>query len=136
MSLYCELKTEMRNKEALLGALADMGFTRDKVEVHATPQTLYGFQGDARPEKAEIILRRQFVGALANDIGFARQKDGSYQAIVSEYDLQTSYGETWLKKLKQNYSVQTTCHWAEKNKFCVKTEELPTGEIKLTLQSY
>lgn len=78
---------DMRDREILLAALASIGFVPGKVEVHPTPQTLYDYNGSQRPQKAEIIIRRQNTGAGAsNDIGITKQADGSYTMIVSDYD--------------------------------------------------
>lgn len=76
----------IRSQEILLAALSELGWA-GKVEVNKTPQNLYGYHGDKRAEKAEIIIRRNNTGiGSSNDIGFALQPDGSYMPIVSEYD--------------------------------------------------
>jgi hypothetical protein len=91
---------QIGNADALVKALADMGF--NNVEVHGTPQHLYGYQGDVRPETAEVIIRRQNIGVGSNDIGFKRQEDGRFQAIISEYD-RANYSPEWLNRLTQRY---------------------------------
>ena len=85
MSHYSEVQIELIDECCLVAAISRLGFER-KVEVHETPQTLYGYQGDARSQKAHIIIRRQHVGRAANDLGFERQPDGKYRVWVSEYD--------------------------------------------------
>lgn len=115
MSHYTRVRTKIRKKSALLKALADLGFK--KVEVYDKAQNLRGFQDDIREDVANIILRREEVGGLSNDIGFVLQEDGTYEAIVSEYDLNTmssnkneltkgirGYGEAWQKLLTLRYS--------------------------------
>ncbi|WP_445249288.1 DUF1257 domain-containing protein [Microcoleus sp. OTE_8_concoct_300] len=81
MSHFTSIKTQIKNRDALVKALADVGFAR--VEVHETGQRLYGFQGDVRPEKAEVIVRGQYLGAASNDMGFKQQEDGQFKAIIS-----------------------------------------------------
>ena len=55
--------------------------------MHPTPVALFGYHNDQRAEKAEVVIRRNNTGiGSSNDIGFAKQPDGSYKAIVSEYD--------------------------------------------------
>jgi hypothetical protein len=76
MSHFTSIKTQIKNRDALVKALADVGFAR--VEVHEKGQPLYGFQGDVRPEKAEVIVRRQYLGAASNDMGFKLQEDGQF----------------------------------------------------------
>lgn len=76
-----------RSLEVLLAALATMGYSADKVEVHEQPQTLYGIGSEARAERANVIIRRHNTGAGAsNDVGFLREADGTYRVIISEYD--------------------------------------------------
>ena len=96
MSHFTSIKTQIKNRDALVKALADVGFAR--VEVHETGQPLYGFQGDVRPEKAEVIVRRKYLGAASNDIGFKQQKDGQFEAIISAYDRAYRYSRQWLNE--------------------------------------
>jgi hypothetical protein len=83
-----------------MAALADLGYA-DVEEGERLP--LYGYQGDRRPETADIVIRRKFVGAASNDLGFARTNQG-YTPIVSEYDLRVLQGGHFLAKLRTAYS--------------------------------
>ncbi len=103
MSHYCEIQTELRDPDALVVALRALGFPA--VEVHPVPQTLTGYAGDERPERAEVIVRRRYVGRAANDLGFARQPDGTFRAIISEYDQGQGYDAPWLGRLAQEYAL-------------------------------
>jgi hypothetical protein len=95
---------QFRDRECLLQALEAIGYGQDKVEVHDRPQTLYGYHGDARPEKAEVIIRRRHVGRASNDVGFAL-KDGAYVPIISEYDRSTSrWNDAAITRLKTEYA--------------------------------
>jgi hypothetical protein len=96
MSKYVQYDLKsITNLELLLAALADLGWDSGKVEVHETPVTLYGYHGDARPEKANIVIRRHNTGiGSSNDIGFVKRDDGTYAPIISEYDSGlTRYGK-------------------------------------------
>jgi len=104
MSHFTQGTLEIRDEAALVAALEELGFA-GKVEVHLTPSTLYGYRGDARPERAHVIIRRQHVGRLSNDLGFRQEVDGRFTAIVSEYDRET-YGPTWLTRLTDLAGVQ------------------------------
>lgn len=116
MSAYMKLLTPMTDQESLLAALADLGFDASKVEVQATPVNLVGYQGDQRVQTANIVVRRQNVGAASNDVGFLASPTG-YQAIISDYDRQR-FGAEWLSQLNSRYQV----HWA------VKQERLAAAE--------
>src|SRR6185436_4451141 len=82
--------SDITDDQTLIEALQQMGWNTSEIEVHQNPVTLYGYHNDARPEKANIVIRRQNVGSSSNDIGFLKLDDGTYQPIVSEYDTSTS----------------------------------------------
>jgi hypothetical protein len=89
-----------KDRRLLLAALAELGYPEVEEE-EALP--LYGYRGDQRPETAEIIVRRQHVGPLSNDIGFTRTSDG-YVPVLSEYDQRAVHGGQFLVKLRTAYS--------------------------------
>src|SRR6266576_3649780 len=105
MSHFTTIKTKITEAKALLTALADLGFK--EVEFHETPQHLYGYRGDKRAQSAEVIIRRKFVGGASNDIGFKRQADGTFEAIISEFD-RRKYSQEWLNRLTQRYAYHAT----------------------------
>jgi hypothetical protein len=90
----------LKDRRLLLAALADLGYTEVE-EGEALP--LYGYQGDRRPETAEIVVRRRHLGSASNDVGFARTPAG-YVPIVSEYDRRTLHGGRFLVELRTAYS--------------------------------
>ncbi|MEB3222464.1 MAG: DUF1257 domain-containing protein [Candidatus Sericytochromatia bacterium] len=108
MSAYMTLLTPMTDQECLLAALADLGFDGAKVEVHATPVNLVGYAGDLRAQTANIVIRRKYVGAASNDLGFLASATG-YQSLVSGYD-HPNFGTGWLTQLNSRYQS----HWTEK----------------------
>jgi len=89
-----------KDRRLLLAALADVGYAEVE-EGEALP--LFGYRGDRRPETAEIVIRRQHIGSLSNDIGFAHTSEG-YVPIVSEFDQQSLHGGRFLPKLRTAYS--------------------------------
>ncbi|MDE3075272.1 MAG: DUF1257 domain-containing protein [Chloroflexota bacterium] len=89
-----------KDRRLLLAALADVGFA-DVEEAHGLH--LYGYQGDQRPEVADIVVRRRLIGRASNDIGFTRTADG-YAPIISEFDQRTALGGAFLPKLRTAYS--------------------------------
>lgn len=109
MSAYSTNQTEFRDKDLLLCALAEMGFDASKLRVYDTPHALIDFQGhqthyiDATGDKAEIIIPRKYVGGAANDIGFRKTANGTYEAIISAYDSHR-YNAQWLGKLTASYA--------------------------------
>lgn len=113
MSEYTETTCKIKDTAALVDALVEMGFAREQIEVCETPKALYGYQGDRREQLANVIIRRNHVGSASNDIGFRKKSDGTYEAIVSDYDTHSGglhakatggYNQKWLNQLTQNYS--------------------------------
>ena len=112
-------------------ALADVGFKH--IEVHDTAQHLYGFQGDIRSQTAEIIIRRKYVGNASNDLGFQRQEDGTFEAMISEYD-RRKYGQPWLKQVMQRYGYHALMATAPAQGFTIEEEEvLADGTIRVVV---
>ncbi|MBW4582861.1 MAG: DUF1257 domain-containing protein [Tildeniella nuda ZEHNDER 1965/U140] len=131
MSHFTAIKTQIKDAEALVKALADVGFKQ--VEVHETAQPLYGFQGDLRSQTAEIIIRRKYVGGASNDIGFQRQQDGTFEAIISEYD-RRKYAQPWLNQVMQRYGYHALMATAPAQGFTVEEEEvLADGTIRVVV---
>lgn len=109
MSKYLEFKEFLlKDRRLLLAALADLGYAEVE-QGEALP--LYGYQGDRRPDTADIVVRRKHLGSASNDLGFARTPDG-FVPIVSEYDQHVLHGGQLLVKLRTAYServVEQVC---------------------------
>ena len=133
MSHYSEVQVELRDRAALEAALNRLGF-EGKVEVHKEAQHLYGYQGDARAQKAHIIIRRQHVGRWANDLGFERQADGRYRVWVSEYDQRHGYDDAWMGRLKQAYGIEKARLEAKKRGYRVSEQKQDNGTVRLVLR--
>ncbi len=108
MSKYSENKTSFKDVDLLVAALVECGYPKECIEVHEEAQHLYGYHGDKRADTAHVIVRRQHVnqymsGGSSNDIGFKRGTDGTYAAIISDYD-SNKHNKLWLNKLKVGYA--------------------------------
>ncbi len=131
MSHFTCIKTQIKNRDALVKALADIGFK--EVEVHETAQHLYGYQGDVRAQTAELIIHRKYLGSASNDIGFKRQEDGQFEAIISEYD-RHKYSQDWLNALTQRYGYHALIATAPAQGFTVEEEQtLEDGTIRVVV---
>ena len=91
-----------RDRRLLLAALRELGFA--EVE-EGEALSLYGYQGDRRPETAELVVRRRHIGPASNDLGFTRTA-GGYTPLISEYDERTLLGGRFLASLRTAYSEQ------------------------------
>jgi hypothetical protein len=132
MSHYTRVRTALRDRDTLVRALRRLGFR--EVEAHDEPQHLYGYQGDRRPQAAEVVIRRAHIGRLSNDIGFARAADGTFQAVISDYD-RNRYDADWMRRLTQAYGHESARSFAEEHGYDILTEEQDeNGDIRLTLR--
>lgn len=106
MSHYVGITLKINDQSCLVKALERLGF-QGKVEVHEIATNLYGYKGDMRPDKANVILRKVHVGGSSNDIGFIRKADGCFEAIISEFDRDHhKYDAVWIGKLKAYYGIE------------------------------
>ena len=132
MSHFTRLKTRLTDQAALVKALADVGYKL--VEVHDTPQHLYGYGGDRRAQTAEVIVRRKYVGKASNDIGFRRTDDGSFEAIISLFD-RLKHSRGWLRRLTQRYAYHVARAKLQEQGFDLVSEETAKdGRIRLVLR--
>jgi hypothetical protein len=125
MSAYATLETVYKDRECLVQALADMGYK--DVEVHDEAQNLVGYHGDTRAEKANVIVRRKFVGSAANDIGFVKDETGKYKAIISRFD-SGKHNTKWLDGLKKNYTERVVSKEARKQGLRFHSRQVVNGK--------
>ena len=132
MSHFTTLQTQITSIDGLVKALEDMGFT--EVEVHEVAQNLYGYRGDQRKQTAEVIIRRKHIGSASNDIGFKQREDGTFEAIISDYD-RRKYSEKWLGELFQRYAYHVASAKLKQQGFeLVQEEKDKEGRIHLVLR--
>lgn len=131
MSHFIKIRTQIREESILVECLGKMGFAH--VERHEEAQHLFGYQGDRRPETAEVIVRRKDIGAASNDIGFKRQSSGEYEAIISEFD-RRRFSETWLQELNRNYAYSVIQEQVREQHLIVEEERtLENGDLVIVL---
>lgn len=149
MSHYTKCKTKIKSKSALLKALNDMGFSNSMMRVSEQAMQLEGYEGKLRDQTAEIIIPRHHVGGAANDIGFKLQEDGTWGAIISEYDSHSGvashkskyakgtrgYDQDWLKSLNQRYAYHNLKDQATAQGFLIESEREENGQVYLELST-
>lgn len=132
ISEYAKLEAQYKDRECLVSALAEMGY--DHVEVHDEAQQLYNYRGrattylDASGDKANVIVRRNFVGGAANDLGFAKQADGKYSAIVSRFDT-AKHNTKWFSQLKDKYLDKVTTKEAKRRGLKLHSRTVVNGKL-------
>ncbi len=95
--------TAFKDRECLLKALAECGY--GTVE-EGESLSLCGYQGDRRPETAQIVVRRKFIGSASNDLGF-QKNDAGYVPVISEYDQRYIMQGKFLTALRTNYNLKS-----------------------------
>ena len=136
MSLYCSVKTQFKNQDALVAALAETGnWTVEQIGRYDIAENLFGYKGDRRAEVAHVIIKKQHVGSCSNDIGFIRNSDGTYSAIISKYD-QGKYNDAWLKRLKKNYAFHAIRLQQATKGRSVERERMPDGCQRVRVKGY
>ena len=126
MSAYSELQSQYKDRDCLVAALAEMGYTT--VEVHEDAQPLTGYHGDLRQQKANVIVRRQYVGGSSNDLGFVKKEDGTYAAIVSDFD-SLKHDTKWFAGLKRSYTDKVTTKAAKKMGLILHSRQVVNGKL-------
>lgn len=135
MSKYSETSTTVRNQAYLVAALGELGY---KAEIHADGGALVGYEGRERPERAHVIIRRVQIGSASNDIGFVRKPDGTFGAVLSEYDRAIGFDQKWLGRVHQAYKEQQTLSDAKakgyvfRGREVVQTPEGPQIRLQFT----
>ena len=121
MSKYMELRTKLTEEQYLVEALRELGYTPEVCR-EGTP--LVGYMGDERAERAQIVIRRRQLDSASNDIGFARDGSGVYQAIISEYDRGIGFDDAWLGRIAQTYKERQTMAVAKAKGYVFKGREV------------
>jgi Protein of unknown function (DUF1257) len=129
MSAFHSLTTLYKDREALIAALNAQGYT--DVEVHDVSQPLTGYHGDLRSQKANVIVRRRFVGAASNDLGWEWDtKSGTFIQHISDFD-KGKHDSQWCAKLKQSYTEGVTMKTAAKQGFKFLGKKIVAGRVQL-----
>jgi len=131
MSEYVECETQILDQDALLAALEEMGYTVVEVGENLS---LYGYQGDRRKETADVVIRRKYVGHASNDLGFKKQKDGSFKVIISKYD--QGQKRNFVKDVTYLSGVHNAMKQAKKRGYKVRRTNNEHGEVVLNFKKY
>jgi hypothetical protein len=145
MSKYSENTTQFKDVDCLIAALIDMGFTREQIEVNENGSFLYDYHGSKTKyldgknyDTANVIIRATHVnsvlsGGASNDLGFRKSADGTYGAIISEYDSRY-VNAGWMSKLKTNYATHGIMKQAKKVGLRYVNTTIKNGKRKLVFQ--
>jgi hypothetical protein len=121
VSKYVELRTSLNDERYLVEALRELGY---EPEVCPEGRPLVGYVGDQRAERAHVIIPRGQLDSASNEIGFARDNGGVFQAVVSEYDRGIGFNDAWLGRLAQVYKERQTMAVAKAKGYVFKGREV------------
>lgn len=133
MSEYCVVQLTLNDADCIVKALQELGYP---AEVHDSPQNLEGWHGDKRKQKANIIVKRQHIGSAANDVGFLRKDDGTYELIISHYDKSSSHGKKFTQDLLQLHGKYKTLSQAAQMGYMVRSQSVDDkGQLKIRIMT-
>lgn len=103
MPRYRQIPTGIRSERDIERALVEMGLKG--VEVHDPPQPLHDWIGRPTSALATVIVRRKVLGPSSDDVGFARNANGTFDLIVSEIHL-FRFDKKWLAELARRTGTE------------------------------
>jgi hypothetical protein len=121
LSKYQETATLIANSDYLIAALNELGF---QCEFHPAGAHLIGYEGRERPEAAHVIIRKHQIGEASNDIGFARRPNGTFAAVLSEYDRSIGFDEKWIGRIHQVYKEKQLLADARAKGYVLRSREV------------
>lgn len=125
MSHFSTIQTELRDRNALLAALGDLGYSASE-----EAQAVRGYRG--QQVTAELAIRQEQGG----DIGFRLNAESGCYELVADLDLwrQPVPVERFLSQLNQRYALRTILAATAEEGFQVseQTQQLD-GSIELVV---
>lgn len=136
MSHYTQVKTELKDQEALVKALERIGFAQSAIEV-GQDLKLKTYSGSSTNKHCQVRIKgagwgsENNVGRLCNDIGFEKAEDGTYKMHVCDYA--ENNHKNFRTRVKQHYEAEVVKKFARQNHFYVQEEREENGELYLEL---
>ncbi len=92
--------TPMWSQDHLVRALAQVGY--DQAEAHEARVPLMSWRGIPLGADANVVVRRERIGAAGDDLGFVRNGRGTFDAMISEIHL-FRFDRRWLEDLARRH---------------------------------
>ena len=135
MSVYKEIKTEFRNPQSLLAALADVGAIFDCPDAKSNIAKLTShWRGNPAQDVAVAVNRENARRAGLGDydgVGFRWTGDG-YAVVQDRLDANSARITKSMDQLKQRYAFHEVTRQAKAKGYTVQTRE-ENGTLRLTL---
>jgi hypothetical protein len=128
MSVTRKQQTNIKDKACLVEALRDLKFNPTVQE----PAAIRMHASEMSKDKCEIVLRKEDTGRKA-DIGFAKQKDGTYSIVTDTWvNSDLANLEKFEAQVKVPYVKRLARKTAAKNGIVYKTtKQLPNGKTRM-----
>lgn len=127
MSHFSNIKTKIRNVEALTAALTDLG-----IDWKTGSQAVRGYQGDTRTAAVTIEQENGY------DIGFCCNSENEYELVADLQFWQQNWSvDRFISQVTQRYAYHTVVTAATKQGFQVAEEvNRQDGSIALVVQRW
>ncbi|HHY89729.1 MAG TPA: DUF1257 domain-containing protein [Chloroflexi bacterium] len=122
MSHFSRLKTRFVEKEYLLKALTDLGYTYEEGEL-----TIEGFNGRQTPVDIRISI------PVSYDIGL-RKKGDHYEIVADWFGVRGIKPKDFENSLAQRYAYHAARDQMERQGFNLVEETQDNGQIRLVLR--
>ena len=123
MSHFSRIATQMKEKDAVLKAIADLGFTYEEGD-----QQVIGFGGQKTPVDIRIKIPHSY------DVGLRRKGD-SYELVADWFGVRGINQKDLTQRLTQRYAYHTTRAKLEQQGFNMVEEKVEeTGQIRIVLR--
>ena len=107
MSHTVDVKTQIIDESCLITALmrvenpTGQAFSKEVIEIYKDSVPIQTYQNHNNTRANVVIRQRNLGDGSYNDLGFVRNSDGTYTAIVADM-----YDKTWLQRLTTYYGVE------------------------------
>ncbi len=123
MSHFSRIQTQMVDKDFVLKALKDLGFSFEEGE-----QQVMGFGGQKNHVDIRIPLKMSY------DIGL-RKKENSYEIVADWFGVRGVNQKEFTQRLMQRYAYHATRAKLEQQGFNMVEEKVEeTGQIRIVLR--
>jgi hypothetical protein len=132
MSHFSSVKSQIKDLECLLEALKDLGY---KPQVYEDPTRLRGYRNDLREQRAHVVVPKEQISRLSNDLGFYREADGTYSMVISDYD-QAGPLKTFKEQIHVNYATKKVEKLVSKDsRFKIVNRSTEEDRLVITLEA-
>lgn len=123
MSHFTKVKTQIVEKEALKGALIDLGY-----EPLDGPVEVRGWSGQRTKADLKIAMKKSNY-----DLGFLK-RDETYDMVADWYGIKDFKKKDFVNQLTQRYAYHVTKSKLEAQGFSLAEQEEKDGRIHLVLR--